>query len=302
MLTRYQAARIYRGQYRELSIADYFVVDKLGRGGIGIVLKARHHESGEVYALKRLLRRTSDEHTRRFLREVDVATQLDHPNIVRAHHAGQADGHPYLVMEFVDGCDLHRYVDRRGPLSIDEGLSYVIQAARGLEYAHGQGVIHRDVKPSNLLLNSNGVIKIADMGLARFMDHAAGSTGLGSQQAEQVTETDAVLGSISFMAPEQALDYQRTDHRADIFSLGCAMYYLLSGNSSLPGATRGERLKALFDPRTPQCSLSESVENVPPPLEAIYQCMVAKDVERRYQSLGDVIMDLTACAETVPSG
>ena len=182
------------------------------------------------------------ESARRFRREVQTASKLSHPNIVTALDAGQRDGLSYLVMEYVDGINLGKLVQARGPMSIDLTVDCILQAALGLEYSHRHGIIHRDIKPTNLLLTDEGRIKILDLGLARIQSPV--SSAEPESHSEELTEQGQFLGTIDFMAPEQALDPRSADKRADIYSLGCTMYYLLTGAAPFQGDSATRRLVA----------------------------------------------------------
>ncbi|NQV26317.1 MAG: serine/threonine protein kinase, partial [Rhodopirellula sp.] len=173
-LTAYQAQAIWKDKGHKLSFGNYVIEAELGRGGMGVVLKARHKRMQRYVAIKVLpSKMTKDaDAIARFQREVVAASQLEHTNIVSAYDADEVDGQYILVMQYVDGRDLSSIVKSSGPMPVDQALACVIQAARGLEFAHQQGVIHRDIKPANLLLDAKGTVKILDMGLARFSDSA----------------------------------------------------------------------------------------------------------------------------------
>ncbi len=172
-----------------------------------------------------------------------------------------------------------------GPLSIERAVNYILQAARGLEYAHTKGVIHRDIKPGNLLLDSKGNIKVLDMGLARF-----DLSGEDVATRSQLTSDGAAMGTVDYMSPEQAADSRRADARTDIYALGCTLHYLLSGKPVYPGETIVERIIAHRE--TPVPSLGEIQPGMPPRLEAIFRRMIAKSVGDRYQTMSEVIAEL----------
>ena len=181
---------------------------------MGTVYKALHTRLKRLVALKLLPehRTQNPEALARFQREMEAVGQLDHPHLVRAHDAGEAEGQHYLVMEFLDGIDLAHLVRRTGPFLVADACEAVRQAAMGLQHAHEHGLVHRDVKPSNLMLSTDGMVKVLDLGLARLCPE--------TPVEEDVTASGQVMGSADYMAPEQCLDARDVDGRADIYSLG----------------------------------------------------------------------------------
>ncbi len=239
LLTKFQAQAVFQGRTRGLVMGNYVVLEKLGAGGMGQVYKAQHRKMKRIVALKVLLAPAtkSPDAVKRFQREVEAAAKLSHPNIVTAHDADQANGVNFLVMEHVNGQDLAAWVKGRGPLPVAQAVDCMVQAARGLEYAHRQGVIHRDIKPSNLLLDASGVVKILDLGLARVAD-TAGDTD------DSLSQSGQVMGTLDYMAPEQALDTHHADARSDIYGLGCTFHYLLAGSPPFAGDTMAQKILA----------------------------------------------------------
>jgi serine/threonine protein kinase len=210
-------------------VGQYLLLDLLGRGGMGSVYKARHVLLDRVVALKLLApaRLADPQAVGRFLREIKAVGKLDHPNLVRGTDAGQADGRHFLVMEFLQGIDLGKLVLQLGPLPVADACELVRQAALGLQHAHEHKLVHRDVKPSNLLLTPGGQVKVLDLGLARLM----GEVPLG----DELTDTGQYMGTADYMAPEQGFDAHAVDTRADVYSLGCTLYKLLTGRAPFSG-------------------------------------------------------------------
>ena len=288
-LTAFQAAMIYQGKARGLILGGYVILEKLGQGGMGTVYKAKHKILGRLVAIKVLPPAVSKNPlvVQRFQREVQAAAQLDHPNIVRAIDADKAGSVHFLVMECVEGHDLARTVKLRGPLAVGQAVNCARQAATGLAAAHAAGVIHRDIKPSNLLLDGKGCVKVLDLGLAR-MDVGNAPTADGT--GDEITKSGSILGTIDYMAPEQAVNTRRADHRSDVYSLGCTLYFLLTGQSMYRGETPMEKLLAHREAPIPP--LQELRPDVSADLEALYQRLVAKKPEQRPQSMTEVVAAL----------
>ena len=291
-LTKFQASQISRGEGKTLVLGNYLLLEKIGAGGMGQVFKARHQVMERLVAVKVLPSKMTNDQTAlaRFHREVKAAARLNHHNIVTAYDADHAGSVHFLVMELVEGNDLSALVKRNGPFNVNQAIDYILQAAKGLEFAHKKGVVHRDIKPSNLLLDREGTVKILDMGLARLHED--------STQAE-LTSTGAVMGTVDYMAPEQAVDTRSADARADVYALGCSLHFLLTGKAAYGGETMTARLLAHRDQPIPH--LSNYCPNVPEQVESIFRKMVAKNVEDRYQSMTELIADLERCALDCPT-
>lgn len=288
LLTEFQARTILRGAGGSLVVGQYVVEAPLGAGGMGRVYRARHRMMDRAVALKVLHRKSlsNPRGIERFLQEVKVAARLDHPNIVTAFDAGEAHGRPYLVMEYVDGRDLASVVNESGPLSVAAALKAVLQAAEALHSAHGQGIVHRDVKPSNLLIDRDGRVKLLDLGLARWSRSDNRWSGTESEPSSE----GFILGTTHFLSPEQAADRGELDHRTDIYSLGCTLYFLLTGKRVFPASSPIDVLFAHRYQAPPQLSLA--LPGLDPGIDELFQRMLQKNPEDRPGSMADVAASL----------
>lgn len=285
-LTPFQAERLLTSQWRSITLGNIVLQEKIGEGGMGEVFRAEHRRMKRLVVVKLLPKAAMESPilVKRFQREVEVAARLIHPHIVTAYDAGEKRGVHFLVMEYVDGRDLGTLVDRFGPMPLETAISCILQAAQGLQFAHGCGVIHRDVKPGNLLLDRSRTVKILDMGLALLHDYRA------TNPTEELTETDKIIGTVEYMSPEQAEDSSAVDHRTDIYSLGCTFYRLLTG---IPPFHRPTAMNTLMAHRSaPIPSLRAACPEIPRPVDELFQRMVAKRPSDRPQTMQGLIDEL----------
>ena len=301
-LTAFQTKALQAEKCPLLVLGNYELKDMLGRGGMGHVFRAEHRRMARTVALKVL----SAELTRkpgaieRFHREVKAAARLTHPRIVTAHDADEFNGTHFLVMELVEGTDLHSVVRKQGPLPVAEAVQYILQAAEGLEYAHASGIVHRDIKPSNLLLAPDGV-KILDLGLALLAASEAAESE-PEHLTTQLTESGTVMGTIDYMPPEQAEDTHSVDHRADIYSLGATLHYLLTAHPMYQERTIMQKILAHREKPVPD--LIADRQDVPWELNGLFQKMVAKSPDDRPQSMAavcDALNALTGLSAITPA-
>jgi hypothetical protein len=270
----------------------YRLLGLLGAGGMGAVFKAEHRLMSRVVALKVINRAlvARPEMVQRFRREVQAAARLNHPNVVAAHDAEQAGEAHFLVMEFVEGASLDRWLKVKGPLPVEEACDYVRQAALGLDHAFRHGMVHRDIKPQNLMRTPQGRVKVLDFGLATCFGAGATPGGL--------TPSGSVLGTPDYIAPEQALDPQRADIRADVYSLGCTLYHLLAGQPPFPTGTALQKLMAQREARP--APLGQFRPDAPPALARLLERMLAKDPAARPQTPAQVADELAAFVRALP--
>ncbi|WP_337177860.1 serine/threonine-protein kinase [Paludisphaera sp.] len=263
-------------------IGSYGVLHPLGSGGMSSVYRAVHLETGHEVALKVLPTDKARNETilKRFVAEARSAADLQHPSIVQIFDRGSDDGRFYLVLEYVPGCDLHDYVQQQGPLDLDEAVGLIVEVARGLDYAASRGVIHRDVKPSNILRTPEGEAKIIDLGLALRPE----------AEDERVTREGTTVGTVDYMAPEQARDSRATSFQSDIYSLGCTLHYLLTGLPPFPGGDITEKLTR--HARAPVPDVLAARPDLPPGLGVVLRKMMAKKPEDRHASYRELISAL----------
>jgi serine/threonine protein kinase len=304
LLTRYQAGRVLAGKPSRLVLGQYRILDKVGSGGTGRVYKALHTSMDRVVAIKvirpDLLKDSSILNS--FRREVRAVSKLHHPNIVAAYDANEIRGVNFLVMEYVEGMNLHQLVKAHGPLPVALACEVMRQAAQALQYAHERGIVHRDVKPSNLIVAELSeawlrepvagtpspaapVVKVLDFGLARL--HG----GADASGPDTVTAPDGgVFGTVDYISPEQADNIHAADVRSDLYSLGCTFYHVLAGAVPFPARTAMEKLLKQL---TTEPQPLESVRpEIPAPVAAIVRRLMAKDRAERFQTPAELIREL----------
>jgi serine/threonine protein kinase len=284
LLTPFQTKMLRTGVHKGLIVGPYKILEQIGRGGMGIVYLAEHQKLKRQVALKVLPKdKTKDRIAlERFYREARAVAALDHANIVKAHDVNEHDGVHYFVMEYVKGANLQQYLDQKGPLPWKLAVNYITQACWGLQHAHKKGMVHRDIKPGNLLVDRKGTLKILDLGLARcFANEKDNVTGeLGDS---------AILGSVDYIAPEQALASDTVDIRTDLYSLGVTFFTLVVGKPPFEGSVA---LKLAQHQVKPPPLMHDRCPEVPPELSAVVARMMAKKQEDRYATPADVVTAL----------
>ncbi|HEY6962540.1 MAG TPA: protein kinase, partial [Gaiellaceae bacterium] len=272
-------------------LADRYELEELvGTGGMSSVFRAHDRLLDRKVALKILHQQYSgdDEYVERFRREARSVAALSHPNIVTVIDRGEHEGRQFIVFEYVDGENLKRLIERRGPAPVTTALELGMQMARGLSFAHQQGLVHRDVKPQNILLNGDGNAKVTDFGIARSLDVQHG-----------MTQTGTVLGTSDYIAPEQAQG-QRVDEHTDVYSLGVVLYELLTKEVPFPGENFvAVAMRHINEPPPP---IRDKRPDVPPRVEAAVQRAMAKRPEDRFQTMAEFCRELEACLAEVQAG
>ena len=287
ILTQWQIDQLQKGKHKGFILGKYKLLRLLGAGGMSSVYLAEHLTLHQTVAIKVLPVKRVDQssYLARFEREAQASARLNHPNIARAFDLDTSGSIHFIVMEHVDGIDLHLKVKHDGPLEVRDAADFIRQAALGLHYAHEEGLIHRDIKPANLILDKRGTIKILDLGLAL----AANDDDDASLTREH---DEKVLGTADYLAPEQARDSHKADRRSDIYSLGCTLYYSLVGQAPFAKGTLAERIRAHMNQQPP--NLLEIRPDVPAPIVELYFRMLEKHSDARQQSAQEIADALSA--------
>ncbi len=288
------SADLHRDDLTGLQISHYELGRRIGSGGMGQVFEAKHSTLGKRFAMKFMTddARSCAEGVHRFQQEITSLGALRHPNIVSAVDAGSSGGIQYLVTELVDGTDLYQLVRDNGPLPEPRAIDIILQAARGLHHAHQLGFIHRDIKPSNLILDSHGTVRLLDFGLVRHQ-----------QRSGELTSPGQLLGTVDFLAPEQAADGRIADHRSDLYSLGCTLLYLLTGKTPFFGeqfSNIATKIHGHLFATPPALELlpSQTTERTRRCLERL----IAKQPDQRFQNCDELISALSGAESIAGQG
>ncbi|MBX9580936.1 MAG: serine/threonine protein kinase, partial [Gemmataceae bacterium] len=287
MITRFHAGKLAAGKYKGFHLGRYLILDQIGSGGMGQVFLAEHAAMRRLVAVKVLSVAATDDPVarERFVREARAAGTLDHPNVVRVFDLCQDGRLLYLVMEYVDGVSLQAMASRGGPLPVGAAVHYARQVLFGLQHAHEQGFVHRDIKPANLLVDRSGVVKILDLGLVR--SDADGPDGI-----TKLLDNKTVLGTADYVAPEQAVDSSAVDHRADLYSLGATLYFLLTGQPLFPDGRAAQKL--IWQQTREPVRVDAVRPEVPAGLARVVHTLLAKRPDDRYASAAEAFDALAA--------
>lgn len=289
-LTHFQAEKLLRGKWQGFFVGPYVVLAPIGRGGMGAVYLARRRDrTGVLLALKILSPKRAKAESRtlaRFLREMQLGRHLEHPHVTRTFDAGEADGTYFIAMEYVPGLTLWQLVDGGGPLSVPDAARVFADVAAGLAHAHARGLVHRDLKPANIMVTPEGRAKVLDLGLAIMV---------GEELPDDPAILGAkgyVLGTMDYIAPEQTTDPTAVGPPADLYALGCSLYFALAGLPPFPGGTSKQKIRWQRAEAAPP--LEQFNPAVPPEILELVRALMAKDPDDRPASAEDV------CAALVP--
>lgn len=280
LITKWHVDKLMDKKYKGFILGKYKLLRLLGSGGMSTVYLGEHILMHRLRAIKVLPKgRVNDSsYLARFVREAQATASLDHNNVVKAYDIDNDGDTHYLVMEYIEGKDLQNIVKQDGPLPLEVACNYIAQAADGFQYAHENGLVHRDVKPANLLIDNKGTVKILDLGLALLADEERSSL--------TVAHNENVLGTADYLSPEQAVNSHKVDSRADIYSLGCTLYFALTGHAPFTDGSLAQRI-AKHQREMPEDIRKERAE-VPRDLADICWKMIQKRPERRYARMKDV--------------
>ena len=283
LLTAFQAEEITANRGQGLRLGAYKLLDRLGKGGMGHVFLGEHAVLGKRVAVKVLSAglRSDAGARRRFVREARAAAAIDHPNVVHVFDVDMDHDPPFLVMEFVEGVNLQVAVARRGTFTGGETAAVGVELARGLQAAAAHGLVHRDIKPANLLVNRVGGVKILDLGIVRFV---------GDETQTNANSSNELLGTLDYLAPEQAVNPATVDPRADLYALGATLYFLLAGHPPFPGADFRRKLTAKLHVDPPP--VHQLRPDVDAGLSLVIQTLLARDPDARYAAAVDVVAAL----------
>jgi serine/threonine protein kinase len=297
LLTHFHAEQLLLGKTRGFTLGRYKLLERIGSGGMGQVFLAEHMDMHRKVAIKVLPPDRAVERVAlgRFFREARAAGMLDHPNVVRFHDLSQDRGLYFFVMEYVHGVSFGEIVRRTGAVELARACGFVSQAAVGLQHLHEAGLVHRDIKPGNLMVDHKGVVKILDLGLVR----------IGGESQNSLTrkyDDKAVLGTVDFIAPEQAICSHKVDIRADIYSLGVTFYFLLSAKVPFAGSKLVQKL--ILQQTQPTRPLHETHIDIPRPVSELVARMLARDPDERPQTPRELVEALAPWVreQAVPDG
>jgi eukaryotic-like serine/threonine-protein kinase len=291
LLTKYQASHLLAGRTQGFFFENYVVLDRIGRGSMGKVYKAKDRRLGRHVALK-ILRRdltNTPKLVARFKREGSAGARLEHPNVVRTYDLGKWRDLYYIVFEYIEGVNLKALLRKKGKLRPSKAIDIVLQVADALEHARINGVVHRDLKPSNIMLTRDGQAKVLDMGLARIIS--------AEGQAAMITQVGEIVGTFDYIAPEQAIDTSSADTRSDLYSLGCTLFHMVTGQAPYPEGTALDKITRHQEEKPPRPTQLEPA--ISEELDAVILKLMAKNPADRYQTPTELGAELANIASSM---